>query len=75
MNETANMRALNMRRPGAMEMEEEVMLPPELYSPQPGMMDPGTMQPMDPNMMQPQPDEMAGRVFTPGVGWKKLPTS
>lgn len=70
--ETSNSRALNIRRPGAMGMEEEVMLPPELYAPQ-GMPMEGQM-PMDPNMMQ-QPDEMAGRVFTPGVGWRKLPTS
>lgn len=68
--ETANSRALNIRRPGAMEMEEEVMLPPELYPQMEMQMDPSMM---DPRMMQPDPDEMAGRVFTPGVGWKPGP--
>jgi hypothetical protein len=73
--ETSNSRALNIRRPGSMGMEEEMILPPELM--QPGMeaqiqMDPSMM---DPRGMQPSMDDVAGRVFTPGVGWKKLPTS
>lgn len=71
--ETSNSRALNIRRPGTMGMEEEVMLPPELYT-QPDQM-PMDPRMMDPRMMQPETDEVAGRIFTPGIGWKPGPRS
>jgi hypothetical protein len=77
MNDSANMRALNMRRPGMMPMEEESMMPPELMQqtemmmPQEGM---NPMSPMNP-MMEDDPNKVAGRVFTPGVGWRPGPRS
>jgi len=82
---TANIMALGVKRPreeGEMEYEEEEMLPREFSGaqfagdlganlngqPRPIAQDPYGIP------SQEDPNNMAGRVFTPGVGWKKLPT-
>lgn len=81
---TANMMALGVRRPrveGEMEMDDEQMLPPEFSQEVvPGMM-PGQMgDPMMPGTapgqyQMPEDEQMrvAGRIFTPGQGWKPGP--
>lgn len=82
---TANIMALGVRRPRAQdEMEDdEQMLPPDMMQDPsatvvPGMM-PGQMgDPMMPGRGQydmPEDEQMrvAGRIFTPGQGWKPGP--